>query len=78
MMCPGALPVGQQIALLLLGPPITTFVWLLMSRGWAGLVQGGAVSEHTKKRQKWEFWILLTVMYAIGLGSYPLRLFDLR
>jgi len=68
MACPGASPVAEQIAVLLLGPPIMTLLWLLMSSGWAGLVQGGAVSDRTKKRQKWEFWVLLTAMYALGLG----------
>lgn len=68
MACPDALPVGQEVALLLFGPPIMTVCWLLMSRGWAGLVQGGTVSERTKKRQKLEFRIVLTVLYAIGLG----------
>jgi uncharacterized membrane protein HdeD (DUF308 family) len=68
MMCPGALPVGQLTALLVLGPPVMTFFWFLMSRGWGRLVQGGTLSDRTRKRQRWEFWILLSTMYAIGLG----------
>lgn len=39
-----------------------------MSRGWAISVQGGTVSDKTKKRQKWEFWILLGITYTLMFG----------
>ena len=68
MMRPGALPISQMIALDLLVPPIGTFIWLLMSRGWAAMVQGGTISERTKKRQKWEFWVVLASAYLLMCG----------
>lgn len=58
-------PIPEQIAILLFGPPITAIVWSFLARGWAYSIQGGKVSERTKKRQKWEFWILLIIMYVI-------------
>lgn len=68
MMRPGAAPLSEQLAILILGPPImATLVWF-MSRGWATTVQGNAVSETTKHRQKIEFWVLLVAMYVLGLG----------
>jgi hypothetical protein len=59
---------SQMIALDLLVPPIGTCIWWLMSRGWAGLVQGGTVSDKTKKRQKWEFLIILVLAYLLMFG----------
>jgi len=40
----------------------------VMSRGWAMSVQGGTASDRTKKRQKIEFWMVLTLMYLMGIG----------
>jgi hypothetical protein len=65
---PGAAPLGEQLAILLLGPPIMAGLIWFMSRGWALFVQGGVASDRTKRRQKVEFWIVLVVMYAIGIG----------
>lgn len=65
---PGALPIAQQIIVLVVGPPVMAGMWWALSRGWAGLVQGGDVSGITKKRQKWEFWIILAAMYVLGFG----------
>ena len=64
---PGAAPLGEQILILIIGPPFgATVVWLL-SRGWAATVQGGAVSEATKKRQKLLFWFLLIYLYVMAI-----------
>ena len=68
MLRPGALPISQMIILDLRLPPIGTCIWWLMSRGWAGLAQGGTVSARTKKRQKWEFWSILAVAYLLMFG----------
>jgi hypothetical protein len=43
-------------------------LWWLASRNFGNLIQGGSVSERTKKRQKTEFWVLLAAMYALGFG----------
>jgi hypothetical protein len=34
----GALPLGQQIALDLVAPPIVTAIWWLLARGWTHLL----------------------------------------
>jgi len=47
-----ALPIGQQILIILVGPPIMAGLWWLGSRGFGGVVQGRSVSERTKSRQK--------------------------
>lgn len=45
-----------------------TILWWLASRGWATAIQGGTVSDKTKRRQKIEFYIVLIAMYAVGFG----------
>ena len=67
-MRPGAAPLPEQLAILLVGPPIMAALIWLMSRGWALSVQGGSASEETKRRQKMEFWTALVVMYAIVIA----------
>jgi hypothetical protein len=64
----GAAPIGEQLAVLIVGPPLMASLIWLMSRGWAASVQGGGPSEETKRRQKLEFWIVLITMYIIGLS----------
>ncbi len=61
----GALPLAQQILLDLLVPPVGTLVWWRMSRRWATLVQGGVVSETTRKRQKKVALVLLAIVYVL-------------
>jgi len=67
-MRPGAAPIGEQLAILIAGPPLMASLIWLMSRGWATSVQTGTVSKRTKRRQKLEFWIVLVAMYVIGLS----------
>jgi uncharacterized membrane protein HdeD (DUF308 family) len=67
-MRPGAAPLGEQLAILILGPPIMASLFWIMSRGWAHTVQGEVVSDRTKRRQKMEFWILMVVMYILDIG----------
>jgi cytochrome b561 len=64
----GAYPIDQQLLYDLLFPPIGTCLWWLMARGWARAVQGGKPSETTKKRQKWEFWVVLVCLYLLMFG----------
>ena len=64
----GGAPLYEQIAIFALAPPIGACLWRLMSRGWAMGVQGGKVSDRTKRRQGIEFWALLAVAYALMLG----------
>jgi hypothetical protein len=59
---------GQQILIILIGPPVMAALWWLGSRGFGGVVQGGSVSERTKSRQKKGFWILLAALYALGFA----------
>jgi hypothetical protein len=60
-----------QIVFVLVVPPIMAGLWWLGSRGWANVVQGGNVSDRTKRRQKWEFWVALTLFYVI-VGGFAL------
>jgi len=63
-----AAPLWEQILILAVGPPIMTIFWWLAARAWAGAVQGGTVSDRTKRRQKVEFYVILILMYAVGGG----------
>jgi hypothetical protein len=67
-MRPGSAPLGEQLPIVLLGPPIMAALFWFMSRGWALSVQGGVASDRTKRRQKIEFWMVLAAMYGIGIG----------
>ena len=66
----GAAPIGEQLAFAILGPPVMASLIWLMSRGWAMTVQGGVSSEKTKRRQKLEFWVVLTFMYLMVWGMF--------
>jgi|HubBroStandDraft_1064217.scaffolds.fasta_scaffold663430_2 hypothetical protein len=67
-MRPSAAPLWEQLIILILGPPIMTALWWFAARGWALTVQGGTASSKTKRRQKVEFYVVLVVMYVVGLG----------
>jgi len=67
---PDAAPLWQQLAIVILGPPIMAWLVRLMSRGWALTVQGGTISEKTRKRQKYEFWGLLIFLYIMGIAMF--------
>jgi hypothetical protein len=70
------MPFVQQILLDLVAPPILTCIWWLFSRGWAGAVQGGKISDRTKSRQRIRFWIVLAIIYVAMFGTtiyYRLR-----
>jgi hypothetical protein len=66
-----AAPLYQQILYDVFLPPVGTVLWWLMSRGWALTVQGGTVSDRTKRRQKVEFvWVLIggyLIMFSITI-----------
>ncbi len=67
-MRPGALPVPQLILLDLVAPPVIAGIWWMMSRGWAGAIQGGSTSAKTKARQAKEFWAVLILIYLMAFG----------
>jgi len=69
-MCPGAAPVWEQVAIGTIGPPAIAILFLFRARGWAWTVQGGSVSERTRRRQKIEFWILLAALYVMAIGVF--------
>jgi hypothetical protein len=58
----------QQFLLDLIAPPVGVCLWWLFSRGTAAVLQGGKVSERTKKREKVGFLVLLALGYAIMFG----------
>ena len=61
-------PLIEQILIFTLGPPILAGLFWLKARGWAHTVQGESVSETTKRRQKMEFWVLLSLAYLMALA----------
>jgi uncharacterized membrane protein HdeD (DUF308 family) len=63
-------PLLEQLAIFVLAPPIMASLVWMMSRGWAKAVQGGAVSEATKRRQKIEFWGFVIFGYAAALAVF--------
>lgn len=65
-----ALPLDEQIAMVIVTPPIMTLVYRIMAYGWAMFVQGGNVSETTRKRQKRESWMLLWGLYIMMIGFF--------
>ena len=67
-MRPGALPISQIILLDLIAPPIAAILWQVMSRGWAGVVQLGQLSQETKRRQNLGFWAILGLGYFVMFG----------
>jgi inner membrane protein involved in colicin E2 resistance len=62
------LSLTQQILLDTFAPPVGVALWWLFSRGTATILQGGSVSERTRKREKVGFVILLALGYAIMFG----------
>jgi hypothetical protein len=65
-----ALPLGEQLIIFLIGPPVMAVLWWLASRGFGTVAQGGEVSDRTKRRQRVEFWLLLLLMYLLGFGIF--------
>lgn len=61
-------PLTEQILIFVLGPPILAGLFWLKARGWAHTVQGENVSETTKRRQKLEFWVLLSLAYLMAVA----------
>jgi len=59
-------PVWERLLTLCLGPPIMAILLKFLMSGWAFTVQGGKISETTKKRQAYEFWAVLAAMYAMA------------
>lgn len=55
----------QQVLMIIFVPPVTAAFAHIVSRGWANTVQGGKISERTRKRQKVEFWAVLAFGYVM-------------
>jgi hypothetical protein len=49
-----------------IGAPIISFIWLLLSRGWTGLL-GTSESSVIKEWTKSGFWIVLCLSYTVGI-----------
>jgi len=62
-----ALPLGGQLAVLLLGPPIMAALWWLLGKVWCYVAQGGNPTPRMKKWTSKGFWILLASMYAVSI-----------
>jgi hypothetical protein len=67
----GALPLGQQIALDLVAPPIITAIWWLLARGWA---QSLGTTDWALRWQKPATLAVLIaayfIMFSITLYAY--------
>jgi hypothetical protein len=49
----------------ILVPPIMTFAWLFLSKGWSGLM-GTTDSEAVRGWTTSLFWVVLSSLYSIG------------
>ncbi len=67
MIRPGASPIGQQIVLDLVAPPLLTGLWWLLSRAWSGLL-GTTNSGVVRGWQQSGTWIILVVCYFLMFG----------
>ena len=64
MIRPGAAPLWNQLVTDLLAPPVLAVLWWILSRGWAASVQGGSISQTTRRRQAVGFWLVLALAFA--------------
>jgi ABC-type molybdate transport system permease subunit len=60
----GALPLGQQIVLGLIAPPVITGLWWLLSRGWNGFL-GTTDDEVVRSWRKPATLAILVVCYVL-------------
>jgi hypothetical protein len=67
---PGAAPIWEQLAFGVLGPPIMALLFRFMVRVFALTAQGGTVSAKTQKRQRIEFWGMLSIMYLLVIAEF--------
>ena len=67
---PGAAPLWEQLTIGIFMPPVMALLFKFMARGWAMTVQGGTVSQKTKRRQRIEFWGMLVAMYLLMWGMF--------
>ena len=63
------MPLMQQYLLDLIAPPVLATLWWFFSRGSATVLQGGSVSERTKRREKMGFFVVLTLAYLLMFGG---------
>ena len=61
--------VVSDLLWVLLVPPIVTFVWLLLSRGWTGLLETSD-NDTVKGWTKSGFWIVLSLSYAVCIALF--------
>jgi hypothetical protein len=61
----GASPLWEQVVFFIFAPPLMALLIRVLSHGWASIVQSGKVSEATRKRQRVEFWVVLSFMYVM-------------
>ena len=63
------MPLLQQYLLDLIAPPVLAILWWFFSRGTATVLQGGSVSEKTKRREKIGFVVVLALAYLLMFGG---------
>jgi ABC-type molybdate transport system permease subunit len=67
MMHEGALPLWQQIILDLIAPPVITGLWLLLSRGWSGVL-GTTDNKVVRSWRKPAALAILVACYLVMFG----------
>ena len=67
-MHPGALPLSQLVLVDIIVPPVGALLWRFMAGGWASGVVGGNAGDQVKRRQWFEFWVLLCLGYLLMFG----------
>jgi hypothetical protein len=60
----------ETIGLLIIFPWVGAFIWLLLSQGWARTVQGGEISQQTRKRQRIGFWVVVVTTYFVMFAGW--------
>ncbi len=64
-MRPVAAPIPEQIAVLILAPPLLSALFWLACRALV-LILHGSATENARKRQRDIFWAMLKGLYIVG------------
>lgn len=59
-------PNTSGIAMVVLGPPVLTFLFWFGRRRWTLYQQVGELTQNDKRRQRIEAWVLLACFYLGG------------
>ena len=60
---------SQITEVLLFGPPCLAVVTWAFARGWSRAMQGGQISERFQRWERYDFWVILAIMYLVMFGT---------